>query len=105
MHPALQREDVHIQTYFIENGNQSEEQKRMDYQRLNAMIDYCQTSSCLRNYVLAYFGEKVKEPCGHCSNCENRTAKVRITDAAVLIFRYRPYPFASDTERASSLLS
>ena len=54
--------DVHIQTYFIENGNQSEEQKRMDYQRLNAMIDYCQTSSCLRNYVLAYFGEKVKEP-------------------------------------------
>ena len=79
--------DVHIQTYFIENGNQSEEQKRMDYQRLNAMIDYCQTSSCLRNYVLAYFGEKVKEPCGHCSNCENRTAKVRITDAAVLIFR------------------
>lgn len=79
--------DVHIQTYFIENGNQSEEQKRMDYQRLNAMIDYCQTSSCLRNYVLAYFGEKVKEPCGHCSNCENWTAKVRITDAAVLIFR------------------
>lgn len=79
--------DVHIQTYFIENGNQSEEQKRMDYQRLNAMIDYCQTSSCLRNYVLAYFGEKVKEPCGHCSNCENQTAKVRITDAAVLIFR------------------
>lgn len=79
--------DVHIQTYFIENGNQSEEQKRMDYQRLNAMIDYCQTSSCLRNYVLAYFGERVKEPCGHCSNCENRTAKVRITDAAVLIFR------------------
>lgn len=79
--------DVHIQTYFIENGNQPEEQKRMDYQRLNAMIDYCQTSSCLRNYVLAYFGEKVKEPCGHCSNCENQTAKVRITDAAVLIFR------------------
>lgn len=79
--------DVHIQTYFIENGNQSEEQKRMDYQRLNAMIDYCQTSSCLRNYVLAYFGETVKEPCGHCSNCENQTAKVRITDAAVLIFR------------------
>ena len=31
--------DVHIQTYFIENGNQSEEQKRMAYQRLNAMID------------------------------------------------------------------
>lgn len=79
--------DVHIQTYFIENGNQPEEQKRMDYQRLNAMIDYCQTSSCLRNYVLAYFGETVKEPCGHCSNCENQTAKVRITDAAVLIFR------------------
>lgn len=79
--------DVHIQTYFIENGNQPEEQKRMDYQRLHAMIDYCQTSSCLRNYVLAYFGERVKEPCGHCSNCENRAAKVRITDAAVLIFR------------------
>lgn len=79
--------DVSIQRYLIEQGGQDEDQKRMDYHRLNAMVDYCQTTSCLRNFILAYFGEKVKEPCGHCGNCESGKGKVDVTDTASLIFR------------------
>ena len=79
--------DVSIQRYLIEQGNQDEDQKRMDYHRLNAMVDYCQTTSCLRNFILAYFGEHVKEPCGHCGNCESGKGKVDVTDTASLIFR------------------
>ena len=80
-------QDVRIQKYLIEQGNQDDEIKKLDYQRLNAMVDYCQTTSCLRNFILAYFGEEVKEPCGHCGNCESQEGKVDITDPASLIFR------------------
>lgn len=80
-------QDAGIQKYFIEQGNQSEEQRMRDYQRLNSMIDYCQTTSCLRNYILAYFGEQPKEPCGHCGNCESSRGQVKVTDVATLIFK------------------
>lgn len=79
--------DAGIQRYLIEQGNQDEDQRKMDYHRLNAMVDYCQTTSCLRNFILAYFGEKVQEPCGHCGNCESGKGKVDITDTASLVFR------------------
>lgn len=80
-------QDAGIQRYFIEQGNQSEEQRVQDYNRLNSMVDYCQTTACLRNYILAYFGEVVKEPCGHCGNCESAKGRVKVTDVATLIFR------------------
>lgn len=80
-------QDAGIQRYLIEQGNQDEDQRKMDYHRLNAMVDYCQTTSCLRNFILAYFGEKVTEPCGHCGNCESGKGRVDITDMAVLVFK------------------
>lgn len=79
--------DVRLQRFLIDQGNQEDEQKKMDYHRLSVMVDYCQTASCLRNFLLAYFGEEVKEPCGHCSNCENQGARVDVTDTASIIFR------------------
>lgn len=79
--------DSGIQRYLIDQGNQDEEQKKMDYHRLNAMIDYCQTTACLRNFILTYFGEKADKPCGHCGNCESGQAKVDVTDTAALIFK------------------
>lgn len=79
--------DAGIQRYLIEQGEQDETQKALDYRRLNAMIDYCQTSACLRNFILAYFGETPKEPCGHCGNCAASRGKVDITEAASLIFK------------------
>lgn len=80
-------QDARIQRYLIEQGNQDDEQRQMDYRRMNAMVDYCQTTACLRNYILSYFGEKAEGTCGHCGNCETREGRVDITDSAVLIFR------------------
>lgn len=80
-------QDAGIQRYLIEQGTQSEEQRMMDYDRLNGMVDYCQTTSCLRNYILSYFGEKITKPCGHCGNCESAKARVKMTDVATLMFR------------------
>lgn len=80
-------QDAGIQRYLIESGNQTDDQKRMDYDRLYAMDGYCSTTGCLRNYILNYFGETADETCGRCGNCESGRGKVDITDEAVLIFR------------------
>ncbi|HAT56348.1 MAG TPA: DNA helicase RecQ [Veillonellaceae bacterium] len=80
-------QDPVIQRYLIEKSELPEEQERLEYERLNRMLDYCQTSSCLRNFILTYFGEHPKEPCGHCGNCETAAGRVRMTDTAGLVFR------------------
>lgn len=79
--------DASIQRYLIEKSGQDEEKNVMDYSRLGQMEDYCRTTSCLRNFILQYFGEAVKEPCGHCSSCESARGRVRVTDEASLVFR------------------
>ena len=43
--------------------------RRQDLARLNAMIDYCGESGCLRQYIRTYFGESAPERCGGCSSC------------------------------------
>lgn len=80
-------QDTRIQEYLIDTGNQPEEQRLRDYERLQKMTDYCLTTDCLRNYILRYFGETEGNPCGHCGNCENAVAKADITDVAVLVFK------------------
>ena len=56
----------------------AEEQARLmilDKRRLNAMVDYCKTTGCLREDILKYFGERPDNPeggrynCHNCSNC------------------------------------
>ena len=55
-----------INKFFIEHREpnpdmDAEEQARLmilDKRRLNAMVDYCKTTGCLREYILKYFGER-----------------------------------------------
>ena len=49
-----------------ENKNDNEEMtkeqadtvRKQDIERLNAMVGYCKTSHCLREYILRYFGNR-----------------------------------------------
>ncbi len=43
--------------------------RRNDYQKLNWMIDYCETQQCLRQFILSYFGDNSPCTCDKCSNC------------------------------------
>jgi len=63
---------------FLTKGSQknpeltAREQKmvhRLDERRLDKMIRYCEVDSCLRAYILKYFGEKASGNCGNCSSC------------------------------------
>ena len=43
--------------------------KRIQYQRLQSMIGYCETINCRRPVLLNYFGESYDKACGNCDNC------------------------------------
>lgn len=79
--------DVQTARYFIENGSDNdrlsaEEQefvRQQDLRRLDAMVSYCKTSDCLRNYLLRYFGERPASACGNCGNCHGELVTQDIT--------------------------
>ncbi len=56
--------------------------KQRDLYRLRVMEEYCKGTSCLRNYILKYFGEKVTMPCDNCGNCHHRYEEVDMTEDA-----------------------
>ena len=47
----------------------SEEFKRNEQQRLNAMLGLCEITSCRRQSLLRYFGDTLAQPCGNCDCC------------------------------------
>ncbi|MCB1496481.1 MAG: DNA helicase RecQ [Bauldia sp.] len=49
------------------------EQRRIEENRLGAMIALCESSLCRRQSLLAYFGEE-SEPCGACDLCRDSAA-------------------------------
>lgn len=73
-------QDVQIQKLLIEDSTGSEVRQAKEYKKLQAMVDYCHTSRCLRKAILDYFEEKnVPEQCGNCGNCEGEKERVDVT--------------------------
>ena len=56
--------------------------KHQDSKRLQIMEGYCMTTSCLRNYILKYFGEKADRPCDNCGNCHREFEEMDMTQDA-----------------------
>ncbi len=56
--------------------------QQRDAKRLQIMEGYCKTTSCLRNYILEYFGEKRNEPCRSCGNCDREYTEIDMTEDA-----------------------
>ena len=50
--------------------------------RLDLMVRYCETTDCLRKYMLNYFGENAPDNCGFCLNCRRPAALTDVSDAA-----------------------
>jgi len=46
-----------------------ERQKRIEVQKFEALLGYCETLSCRREVVLTYFGEKPPLKCANCDTC------------------------------------
>ncbi len=63
-------------------SNGSEEHKRAEQHRLNAMLGLCEITSCRRQALLNYFGETMQDPCGNCDSCLDPVATWDGTEAA-----------------------
>jgi ATP-dependent DNA helicase RecQ len=60
--------DIRLRRLQIDDGDASDEQKRVERQRLSALVSLCESPRCRRQTLLAYFGETA-QPCGHCDFC------------------------------------
>jgi ATP-dependent DNA helicase RecQ len=60
--------DIRLRRLQIDESESSNEQKRVDRQRLSALVALCESPRCRRQTLLAYFGETT-EPCGNCDFC------------------------------------
>ncbi|WP_020186377.1 DNA helicase RecQ [Methylopila sp. 73B] len=61
-------EDVRTRRRFIDEQDSDDERKRVEARRLDALVGFCETTSCRRQTLLAYFGETTG-PCGNCDVC------------------------------------
>lgn len=63
--------DIHTQKYLVEVGIENPERKRVQYKKLQQMVDLVYSNTCYRKSILNYFGEPFLEDCNNCSNCLN----------------------------------
>ena len=54
---------------MLESSDADEQRKRLERQKLEAMLGYAEITTCRRQALLHYFGERLEEPCGNCDNC------------------------------------
>ena len=62
-------QDVVRLRLMIEESAATEEYKRNERQKLDALLAWCETTSCRRCSLLQYFGDSCETPCGNCDVC------------------------------------
>ena len=72
-------EDIIINKFLINQTNNFAF-KKYQLEKLQTIINYVNTSNCLRGFILTYFGSEAIAHCGNCSNCLSEVDK---TDATV----------------------
>ncbi len=90
--------DVVNQRRMIDDSPATEDFKRVQRAKLDALLALAEAHDCRRVRLLDYFGED-SEPCGNCDNCLNPPATWDATEAArkalSCIYRFRPKSFGA----------
>jgi ATP-dependent DNA helicase RecQ len=83
--------DVVMLRQMVEGSESDEPRKRVERQKLNAMLGFCETVRCRRQVLLGYFGETAAKPCGNCDTClepvEDWDGSVAAQKALSCVFR------------------
>jgi ATP-dependent DNA helicase RecQ len=67
---------------FIEDSQASEEQKRVERGKLEALIGFVEAPGCRRQVLLRHFGEVLAQPCGNCDLCLEPDRRADLTEPA-----------------------
>ncbi len=64
-------DDAAMQRNWIENSEAPDIQKRIEHQKLNALLGLCEAAICRRQILLEYFDDSGM-PCGNCDTCDTK---------------------------------
>jgi len=62
-------QDVVLRRRMLESSGADDLHKRIERQRLESMLAYCELVTCRRQVLLNHFGDDMPEPCGNCDIC------------------------------------
>ncbi len=62
-------QDVILLRQMLDNSESDLAHKRVEFQKIQAMLGFCEGTDCRRQVLLKYFGEAMPEPCGNCDTC------------------------------------
>lgn len=79
-------DDIRMRRQFITQEDSDPDHQLREHKRLDALLGYCEASTCRRQVLMAYFGETMP-PCGSCDVCENPPDRIDATDAAIALFQ------------------
>ena len=75
-------QDIITLRQMVDGSEADEARKRLEIRKLDAMLGYCELTTCRRQTLLAYFGETLAEACGNCDNCLEPPESWDATEAA-----------------------
>lgn len=82
------RQEVVMIKRMMNKGRIGVKRKRVNEQKLDAMIGICETTSCRRVVLLNYFNDPYIGPCHNCDVCNEKvTNKINATKEAILALR------------------
>jgi ATP-dependent DNA helicase RecQ len=61
--------DVVSMRQMLDSGDAPEQRKRVERQKLDALLGFCESTACRHQTLLRYFGEEHPGDCGQCDNC------------------------------------
>lgn len=91
--------DVRLCRFLIDKGledspglssEQRETLREREYEKLKQMTFYATLSTCLRRFLLRYFGEQAPYECGNCGNCLHLREEERFPSARFPSHQNRP---------------
>lgn len=74
--------DVVSMRQMLLSGDAPEERKRVELQKLDALLGFCESTACRHQTLLRYFGEQHPGDCGQCDNCLEPVDTWEATQAA-----------------------
>ncbi len=75
-------QDVVMLRHMVENSEAGDARKRLEVRKLDALLGYCELTTCRRRTLLSYFGEAAPARCGACDNCLRPVETWNATEAA-----------------------
>jgi len=67
---------------MMQNSSADEQHKRVESQKLDAMLSLAEMTTCRRQWILNYFDEEGSSACGNCDNCLSPPETFDATEAA-----------------------